>query len=1232
MAKKAGVQFPEELPISALVREIAIAVDAHPVVIVAGETGSGKTTQLPKICLAMGRGLDARIGVTQPRRIAATSVAARVASELQVELGKEVGYQIRFANRTTPGTYVKFMTDGILLAEIQGDPLLRAYDTLVIDEAHERTLNIDFLLGYLKGILPKRPDLRVIVSSATLELDRFAAFFDGAPVVQVSGRMFPVETIYRPPTADEVDLADTVANTVEEITSIDPRKDILVFLPGEREIRECAGALTEHALPHTAILPLYGRLSQPEQARVFTSLPERRIVLATNVAETSLTIPGIVYVIDAGLARLNRYLARTGVTQLLVEPIAKASAEQRKGRAGRTQSGVCFRLYEEKEFELRPAFTDPEILRVGLAGAILQMKALGLGDIRAFPFLDAPPKRAIDEGLRVLEELGALTEHGELGDAGRKLSRLPLDPRIGRMLLAGDVERSLSEVLVIAAALAIQDPRERPLAVQRQADQAHRRFADEKSDFSSLLRLWRFYRVETRNKTQAQVKRLCRDHFLSYLRMREWADVHTQLSSVAKDLGFKENDKPASDEAVHRAILPGLLSRIGMWHAESKTYIGARQTRFVLHPSSALAKRPPQWVVVAELVETSKLFGRVAASLDPKWLAGIADHLVRKSYGEPYYAERSAEVMAKENLTLYGLPIAKDHRVPLGPVDPVAARAIFIRHALVRGEYAPVPAPAFAAHNQGMFAAVKRLRDRARKGDFTADEEALAIFFEARVPAHVHSGKTLEQWLSQAVTLDPTVLQLSLSDVLVGDAAELTAERYPESLQIGCTSVPLTYRFEPSEDDDGVTVALPLALLPQVSPGMLDWTIPGYHRELIAALCFGLPKSLQRSLELSRELVDEIANALQPFQGELLPSLAHALMERTGVRVSLSAFRMDELPPYLRLGFRVVSGGKVVAEGRDLRELRQRLHGPARDAFAALSPPSGVERRGLTSFPPDGLAERLELEVAPGQRLYGFPALVEQERHVDRLVLDSPESAALATRAALRRLFLIALGTNLEALEKQLPPAIASSSLSDGSEKPRRQLALRALDEAFQLRESPIPRSERAFRDQLALGTGRLPAALKELGRLALEVVGELDATRQGLKAMTGKPGAPRAALEDMRLQLEYLAPPNLLSQLSRARLRALPLYLRGIRVRLERLPNGPQKDQSKSETVLPFWRDWLGQQGALRARGVPEDEVDAFRYAIEDLRLSVFAPEVGPSVPVSPKRLSETWQQLLSQ
>ncbi|MGZ5969871.1 MAG: ATP-dependent RNA helicase HrpA, partial [Polyangiales bacterium] len=797
-------------------RDIADAIDRNQVVIVAGDTGSGKTTQLPKICLASGRGRELRIGVTQPRRIAATSVAARIAHELGVEVGREVGYQIRFADRTSRDTRVKLMTDGILLAEIQGSPLLEQYDTIILDEAHERTLNIDFLLGSLKTILAKRHDLRLIVSSATLAIDRFSAFFGGAPVVQVSGRTFPVTVVHRPPEND-AGLAENVAEVVEEITERDPRGDILVFLPGEREIRECAAVLHGHGLPHTVVLPLYGRLSQAEQSRIFEKLPQRRIILATNVAETSLTIPGIVYVIDSGIARIHRHEPRSGVTRLLIEPISQASAEQRKGRAGRTQKGVCFRLYERSDFAARPAFTDPEVLRVGLAGAILQMKVRALGEIAAFPFLDPPPKRAIDEGYRVLEELGALDESRALTDLGHKLARLPVDPRIGRMILAGEEAKALREVLVIAAALGVQDPRERPHAAQKKADDAHERFVDESSDFVSLVKLWDFFRAQ--QGSEKNLRKVCREQFLSYARLREWSDVHEQLSRIARDLGLDPDASHApTHEAIHRALLTGLLSRVGTWHPEQRIYLGARQTRFQLHPASGLAKKKgPAWIVAAELTETTQLYARTAARIDPAWLETIGGSACKRTYGDPNWAKSSAQVMCKEQVTLHGLPIVRDRKVHFGPIDPRAARRLFIVHALVRQEYT-TNAP-FMVHNRALFDQVKTLRDRARKSDMLADDHAIALFFEKRVPDDVYSGATFEAWRTRAEAEDPRALFLSLGDVLIDDD-ELSLEAFPDTV----LGLPLDYRFDPGEDDDGITVTVPLARLLELDAAVMEHT------------------------------------------------------------------------------------------------------------------------------------------------------------------------------------------------------------------------------------------------------------------------------------------------------------------------------------------------------------------------------------------------------------------------
>src|SRR3954467_5849658 len=760
---RARIRFPAELPIAARVADIASTLAEHQVVIVAGATGSGKTTQLPKILLDMGRGTSGLIGVTQPRRIAATSVAQRVATELGCELGQEVGYQIRFEERTSARTYVKFMTDGILLAEIQGDRLLKRYDTLIIDEAHERSLTIDFLLGWLKQILPERPELKVLISSATIETERFSEFFEGAPVIQVEGRTFPVEVLYEPPEPD-LDLPEAVANAVASVTALDPRGDILVFLPGEREIREAERELAAKKLRHTVVQPLYSRLSAGDQRKVFSSIPERRVILATNVAETSLTIPGIVYVIDTGVARLSRYESRTGTTTLHIEAISQASADQRKGRCGRVRDGICVRLYDEESFAARPAFTDPELKRTGLSGVILRMKALSLGDVEDFPFLDPPHSRAIAEGYRVLQELGALSAERKLTALGALLARFPVDPRIGRMILAGVEEGCLPEVLILAAALNIQDPRERPRGLEQKADQLHRGFRDERSDFLGLLKLWAFVR-EALNRGMSELRRTCRDNFLNFLRIREWAEVHRQLEDVAKELGLQApNARPAPgnradlEERLHRALLTGLLSKIGQWNSEQRVYIGAKQTRFALHPSSALAKKPPAWVMAFELVETSQLFARTAAKLDPEWLDEVGAHLLKRSYSDPHWSEKSARSSIKEHATLFGLPVFRGRSVDYASIAPGRARLMFLEHALVRGEYRT--RGAFQEHNRALLAEVARQRDKARQSDLLVDDEALLSFFDRRVPEQVHSGKNFETWRQTAEAKEPNILCL----------------------------------------------------------------------------------------------------------------------------------------------------------------------------------------------------------------------------------------------------------------------------------------------------------------------------------------------------------------------------------------------------------------------------------------------------------------------------------------
>ena len=1220
------IGFPPDLPITERVVDIANAIDGHPVVIVAGETGSGKTTQLPKICLAMGRGVNRQIGCTQPRRIAATSVAARVAQELATELGDVVGYKVRFTDKVRAASSIKFMTDGILLAEIQGDPRLRRYDTIIVDEAHERSLNIDFLLGFLKRLLAERSDLRVIISSATLETERFAAFFGGAPVIEVSGRTYPVDVLYRPPRDDEADLADAVANTVNEIAELDPHGDMLVFLPGEREIREAAVEIEKRALPRTAVLPLYARLPASEQQRVFQRLPERRVVLATNVAETSLTIPGIVYVVDTGLARVNRYNVRTGVSQLLVEPISKASADQRKGRCGRTANGVCFRLYDEQDFASRPDHTDPEIKRISLAGVILRMKALRLGDIERFPFLDPPQPRAIADGYRVLEELGAIDDEGRLTEIGEQLGRLPLDPRLGRMILGGRDEGALREVVILAAVLGLQDPRERPAAAQQRADEAHRKFRDEASDFAGYLKLWEFWQDARARSSRRQVQKLCRDHFLSYPRMREWEDIHDQLVRAARELELSPG-APASADQIHRALLPGLLSRIGMWSTEHRIYIGARQTRFVIHPSSGLARKPPPWVMAAELVETSQLFARGVARIDPAWLEAAAGPLCRRSHGDPHWEQKQAQVMAKEQVTLYGLPIVKDRKVAYARIDPALCRAMFITHALVRHEYAT--RGAFMEHNRRLLDEVHRLRDKARKSDMVADEYELGQFFDRRIPDGVVSGKTFEDWRKDAEARDPAILQLSLADLLLDEAGELTPERYPDQLAVCGVALPLVYAFEPGADDDGITAIVPLAVLPQLDPEVLAWTIPGWHETKLAALLDALPRAVRKALGPLDELARELAGRLRPFDGPMLPALERAILARTGERVPRDAWDLRAPPAYLGFTFRVVDErDKVLGEGRDLADLQRTLGQRARQLWATV-PRERYERTGLVAWDIDELPASVTVEIG-GRAVQAYPALVDRDTAVDLRLLESSAAAAEATRAGLRRLFLLQLRTTLGKLEAQLPATVASGPLAAaGAPPPRRQIVLRALDEAFRLTEpDDVPRTRAAFDQRLAEGRDALPGALAQLGLLAVELAAELTKVRAAQKALAGKPGVPRAVLDDIQSQLAHLAPPDVMRGMPLHRLGHLARYLKAIQIRLQRQSHDPQKDQQKAVQVVPFWQTYLARRDELCARGRGAD-IDEIGWLVEELRVQVFAPELKTAVAISPQRLADLWSRV---
>jgi ATP-dependent helicase HrpA len=1234
---RSPIRFPPELPISACVTDIATAIDRHPVVVVAGATGSGKTTQLPKIALAMGRGLERIIGVTQPRRIAATSVAARVAQELGTPLGTDVGYQIRFDDRTSPSTYVKFMTDGILLAEIHADPLLQRYDTLIIDEAHERSLTIDFLLGWVKRVIPRRPDLKIIVSSATLETERFSAFFGGAPVIQVEGRTYPVDVLYEPP-PDDVDLPEAVANAVENVTSLDPRGDILVFLPGEREIREAENELLSRGLRHTVVQPLYARLSSAEQSKVFTSIPQRRVILATNVAETSVTIPGIVYVVDPGVARLSRYDPRSGTTRLQVEGISQASADQRKGRCGRVREGICLRLYDEQSFAARTAFTDPEIKRTGLAGVILRMKSLGLGDVEDFPFLDAPHPKAIAEGYRVLEELGALGERRELTKLGERLARFPVDPRIGRMILAGAELGALREVLVVAAALSVQDPRERPRDAQQKADDLHRRFRDERSDFVGLLRLWEFVR-EAERKGRSHLRRVCKESFLSYLRVREWAEIHRQLEEIVRELaigpksrkGERDTRPLDSSDGLHRALVTGLLSKIGKWNPENRIYMGAKQTRFAIHPSSSLARKPPQWVMAFELVETTQLFARMVAKIDPEHILEAGSHLLKRSYSDPHWSEKSARASVREHATLFGLSISRDRSVDYASVAPAQARRIFLEHALVRGEYSS--RGSFQKKNQELLAEVARLRDKARRSDMLADDDALLAFFDRRVPDDVVDGRTFEVWRERAEKDDPRCLLLSMNDVLTGER-DLTPEAYPDTLSLHGVTLPLVYRFDPSADDDGVTLTLPLVLLPQLEPGQLDWTIPGWHEDKIAALLYELPRAMRRELGEIPELARVLAPELVPFAGPMIPALARAVFAATGANVPEEAFRPDAVAAYLRLVCRVVDeDGKVVAQSRDADDVLKRHGARARAAWKTSAPATGSERKSLTTWSFGELPTFVMRRVA-NQEVRSFPALVDRGTAVDLALLESAAAAQEATRAGVRRLLMIATRQTLSAIAPRLPAAFArpNGALPSRAESDafRTAVLTRIVDVAFRLDgtlvdggrgsdggtrdgETSLPRTKNAFDQLVSAGAPRIDPAFRVFVEAMKPVAVELDKTLSALRNSSRHPSGQNA-IADIYAQLAHLVPADLMEWVPLAQLEHYPRYLRAAQARLQRAVSDPRKDGDKLAPFAPLWSSFLAKRAGVRDRAAALD----LRWAFEELRVAIFAPELKTVVPVS--------------
>jgi ATP-dependent helicase HrpA len=1282
------LQFPATLPVSALRHEIAQALREHPILIVCGETGSGKTTQLPKIALACGRGRGAGgaglIGHTQPRRIAASSVARRIAEELQSPLGQVVGYKVRFQDRLQPGSSIKLMTDGILLAETQSDPLLRAYDTLIVDEAHERSLNIDFLLGYLKQLLPRRPDLKVVITSATLDADRFARFFGSAdspaPVIHVSGRLFPVEVRWRPfEERRDYDLNDAIADAVDELWQGRVEGDILVFLPGEREIREAADHLRRHlgqagrGGPPVDVLPLFARLSPAEQDRVFQPGNGRRIVLATNVAETSLTVPGIRFVIDSGLARVKRYSYRSKVEQLLVEPISQSAAQQRAGRCGRVAAGVCIRLYDEATFAQRPRFTDPEILRASLAGVILRMKALGLGAVEEFPFVEPPPRKAISDGQALLAELDALDAAGELTDTGRQLARLPLDPRVGRMILAAHQRDALAEVLVIAAALSVPDVRDRPLEAAQAADAAHRKFDDERSEFNGYLKLWSWIEegrgvhghgqptergTDTHRLSNRQQELRMRESFVNPRRVREWRDTHSQLLTVVAEHGWRVNGAPATYEQLHLSMLTGLLGNIGCKTDEEEGYLGARGIRFWPHPGAHLSRKPGRWVVAAELVETTRLYGRGMAGIEPRWIAAIASHLLKRQLLEPHWEKKAAEVVALERATLYGIVIYNDRRVNYASVDPAGAREIFIREALVEGDWdTRLP---FLAHNRRLVRQVEELEHKARRQDVLVDETLICAYYERLVPADVCSGATMERWYREASRAQPRLLHLSREELMRHEAAGVTSAAFPGTVRLGGIDCPAGYLHEPGDARDGLTVSVPLYVLNQVAETRCDWLVPGMLRDKVLAMLKTLPQRVRARLVPLPESAQELAGSLAFGDGSLLDALAGAVRQGTQLPVQRNDFKLDALPAHLFMNLRVVDEhGRQLAMGRHLPALKAQWGGQARNAFQALAalklgegagvadtprpsgiarPAEGVRREGssrpeteparvsgapITAWTFGVLPELLELRKA-GQSVVGFPGLVDKGSHVEIEVYDEPEEAARRHRAGLRRLFALQLREPLRLLERGLPDLqrMAGWYLGLGTlEELRAQIVDVALERAF-LAE-PLPQDEASFRVRLEAGRGRLVLIAQEVARQAGAVLAEFAAATRKLK--DSRP--PKETQEDMAAQLARLVGRRFLADTPWQALQHLPRYLKAVTMRLDKLRTDPARDAARLAELRPLEQRWLRRLSELK--GSHDARLEEYRWLLEELRVSLFAQELRTPQPVSSKRLDKFWAQL---
>jgi ATP-dependent helicase HrpA len=1262
------ITYPADLPVSARRHEIARAIATHQVVIVSGETGSGKTTQLPKICLELGRGRQRMIAHTQPRRLAAVSVAKRIAEELKTPLGDVVGYQVRFNDRTGAHAAIKLMTDGILLAESQHDPLLKRYDTLIIDEAHERSLNIDFLLGYLKQLISRR-DLKVIITSATIDAERFARHFADsqdrpAPIIEVSGRLYPVELRYRPVRAEslvddvsvaakpeqlsqdkERDLIDAIVDAVDECVRYGPG-DVLVFLPGEREIREAAEALCKHPPPSTVLLPLYARLSQMEQEQIFRPRGNaRRIVLATNVAETSLTVPGIRFVVDSGLARIKRYSWRNKVEQLRIEPISRASANQRAGRCGRLGPGVCIRLYDEADFNARPPFTDPEVLRSSLASVILRMKALNLDDIEKFPFVEAPPGRAVADGYHVLQELGALelvnTQEGAdtvagasfaLTHIGRELAKLPVDPRIGRMILSAREQQCLAEMLIIASALSVQDPREQPLQAREAAAAAHARFADDKSEFMSFLKLWRWYGEQVRHKaSQRQLTLLLRQNFLSPIRLREWHDVHSQLAALVGQQGWRVNQAEATYEQLHMALLAGLLSNIGCKSEQEKHYQGVRDIRFYVHPSSRLAKKAGRWVVAAELVETTRVYARYVALIEPTWLERVAAHLIRRKWSDPHWEKKAGQVVAKERATLYGLTIYSGRRVSYGHVNVDHARELFIREALVPGEIdTSLP---FVAHNRQLIADIEKLEHKVRRPDILVDDELIFAFYDRQLPAGISQTATLEKWVHGLDQVAAAKLMLTREALMRHEAIGVTTEIFPKKVDWRVASMSLDYHFEPGSPRDGVTLTVPLFALNQIDPLRCEWLVPGMLKEKVHMLLKSLPQKLRRYCvplpEYAAGFYERWFDRLRDPQQGLVEALISDLWQQRQVRPTTADFKLETLPSHLFMNFQVVdTHGRMLAGGRNLAQLKAELGKQAQADFQHMAASDAdiartLSHEPLTSWSFGALAEMMEIK-RDGQSVIGYPALVDQGAHCNLDVFDDPEQARKHHRAGLLKLFRLALREQIKFVVRNLPGLSQMSMLylSLGSQDELcGQIIDCALAQACLI--EPWPVNEIQFEARRTEAKGRLGLLAQEVARLAHAVLTEYTALQR--KLAHAKPHA--TAYADLQQQIGALMQKGFIRDTPYSQLSYYPRYLQAAITRIDKLRADPGRDAKLMREIAPLLTQYQRKKSTFK--GAVDPRLEQFRWLLEELRVALFAQELRTPMPVSVKRLTKVWESI---